>query len=105
MVIDDSHNEINGRRYGKGCYERYKGHYLIAFYDRTGEHFIKIFGSVREILAYQGKEITRKNVNLLNIQIYRAINWYDHKTEMLNGHKMTVWLVDEDDEFDEIKID
>lgn len=88
------------RRYGKGCYNLYKGHYHIAFYDKSGENFINIFSTVRDILSYQGKEITRTNVNKLNIQIFRAINWYNHRTTLLDGTMMTIWLVpaDEDDE-------
>lgn len=82
-----------------GPYSRYKKRFLIAFYDEKGENFIEVFANVREILVYQGKEITRQNVNYLNIHLYRALNWYDHRTSILNGKKMTVWLV-EDDEID-----
>lgn len=83
--------------YESGPYSRYKKKYMLAFYDRTGEHFIEIFANVREILVYQGKEITRQNVNYLNIHIYRAINWYEHRTTILNGTPMTVWLVPDDE--------
>lgn len=85
-----------------GPYSRYKGHYLIAFYDKSGEDFIAVFNNIREILQYKKIEVSRDNVKLYAQYIYYAINNNNHNTRMLNGTAMTIWLVP-DDESDDIQ--
>lgn len=85
----------------KGPYSRYKGKYLIAFYDKTGEDFIAIFNNIRELLQYKKLDVTRENVQTYARYIYYAINQNNHNTRLLDGSTMTVWLVP-DDESDDI---
>ncbi len=50
----------------------YKKKFTINFYDKTGEKFICSFNNVKEILKFQNKQITRKNIQVLNVEIYRS---------------------------------
>lgn len=95
---------MKNKLYYKGKYARYKGRFLIAFYDKTGEHFINIFDNVRQLLQYKNIEITRKNVMIYSKCIYYAIAHNNHNTRLLNGKSMTVWLVDEKEDSDDIEM-
>lgn len=88
-----------------GTYKKYKGKYFVVFYDKTGEDFKYAFDNVREILQFQGKEITRQNVNLVNVELYRALRSENHLTTFLTGKTLSVWIIDEEDEFDDIVVD
>ncbi len=77
----------------KGTHRYYRGIYTIDFYtnDRY-ETFIKSFDNVRDILRWQGKEITRNNVILLNTEIARALRRPSHYTRCLDGTGMKVYI-------------
>lgn len=88
-----------------GPHNLYKGKYFIVFYDKTDRYFINMFDNVREILAYINKPITRQNINLLNVELYRALRTDTHFTKILTGEVMRVYIIDsseveEDDEED-----
>lgn len=72
----------------------YKGRYFIAFYDKTDEHFIELFDNVREILRWQGKPITRRAVNQVNVMLCRALQSEHHFTRLLTGEVMRVYIID-----------
>lgn len=82
----------------KGPQSKYKGHCIIAFYDKTGENYLYCFNNVREILEFRGMPITRTNVNMINVILYRALKREGHITNMLTGKPMSVWIIDDDDE-------
>lgn len=80
-----------------GPFEYYKGKYFIVFYQNDDETYVTSFNNVREILAYKNMSITRTNVNMMNVELYRALKREDHKTQMLTGKTMRVYIVDIDD--------
>ena len=82
----------------KGPQSKYKGHCIIAFYDKTGENYLYCFNNVREILEFRGMPITRTNVNMINVILYRALKREGHITNMLTGKPMSVWIIDDDDD-------
>ena len=84
----------------KGPQSKYKGHCIIAFYDKTGENYLYCFNNVREILEFRGMPITRTNVNMINVILYRALKREGHITNMLTGKPMSVWIIDDDDDED-----
>lgn len=71
----------------------YKGKFFIVFYDKTDRYFINMFDNVREILAYINKPITRQNINLINVELYRALKTDTHFTKMLTGEVMRVYAI------------
>ena len=84
-----------------GTRKLYKGRYFIVFYDKTDTNFLKSFDNVREILKFQHKPITRQNVNLVNVELYKALRTDTHFTRFLTGEVMRVYIIDASDDDDE----
>lgn len=82
------------RQIRKGPHRLYKGQYFIAFYDKTGEEFMYSFDNVREIVKFQGKLLTRTNINLVNVELYRALKSEEHFVRFLTGEIMRVYIID-----------
>lgn len=78
----------------------YKGKFFIVFYDENDERLQYMFDNVREILSFQRKETTRKNVNKVNVELYLALRRKGHQTRFLTGTLLRVYLIDLEDEFD-----
>lgn len=81
-----------------GPHKFYKGSYFLAFYDKTGEELLYIFDNAREILKFQKRELTRKNVNQINVSLYRALKTETHFTTILTGKVMRVYLVEKEND-------
>ena len=81
------------REVRSGTHRLYKGSYIITFYDDCDEYLKYMFDNVRDILKFQGKEINSKNVNLINIEIYRALKTKTHITRFLTGEIITLHLI------------
>lgn len=75
----------------------YKGRYFLVFYDKTGEEFKYMFDNVREILKFMGKAVTRNNVNLINVELYRALSSEMHFCRFLTGEVLRVYMISEKD--------
>lgn len=82
----------------EGPHSKYKGRYFIAFYDKTGENLLHMFDNAREILKFQGKPLTRQNVNHVNVRLYRALKTDTHFVTFLTGEVMRVYIFDENEE-------
>lgn len=78
----------------------YKGKYFLAFYDRFDENLEYIFDNVRDILKFIGKEVTRQNVNIINVELYRALSSEEHFCRFLTGELLRVYMISnvDDDE-------
>lgn len=79
----------------------FKGRYLIVFYDKTDEVQMAMFDNIHEICKYKKLEATTNNYNLVKVELYRALRRPDHKTLMLTGELMRVYLIDTIDEDEE----
>ena len=82
----------------KGSHSMYKGRYFIVFYDKTGENLLYMFDNVREILKFQGKPLTRQNINYVNVRLYRALKTDTRFVTFLTGEVMRVYIFDENEE-------
>ena len=71
----------------------YKGKYFLVFYDKTDEELLYIFENVRDILKFMGKEITRQNINRINVELYRALRSTEHFCRFLTGEVMRVYMI------------
>lgn len=76
----------------------YKNKYFIVFYDKDDENFLYLFNNVHEILKFQNKEINHQNVNLINVEIYRALKREGNFCKFLTGEIMVIHIYDVDDE-------
>ena len=75
-------------------YKFYKGRYIITFYDKDDEFMLHMFDSVKDILKFQGKEITKQNVQRLNILLYIALKNPNTVTKILDGEPMRIHIID-----------
>lgn len=85
----------------RGPRKFYKGRYFIVFYDKTDEVLEHMFDNVREILKFQKRECTRQNVNLINVELYRALRSKTHITKFLTGEVMRVYIIEREENEDE----
>lgn len=77
----------------QGTHKLYKGHYFIVFYDKHDEQLEYMFDNVREILTFRKLPITATNINIVNVELYRALKTDTHFTKML-GHLLRVYIID-----------
>ena len=80
------------REVRKGTHKYYKGSFIISFYDKTDEYLMYVFDNVREILKFMEKPVTRENVNLINIELYRALKTKNHFCRFLTGEVFRVYI-------------
>jgi len=73
----------------------FKGKYWITFYDWDDETFLIGFDNLEQICLYKGLEVNAKNMNKINMGLYRALRRKTHRTRLLNDdHDMHVYLID-----------
>ena len=88
----------------KGTHKFYKGEYLIVFYDKTDTQLLYVFDNVREILRFQEKELSRQNINLINVELYRALKSKEHFTRFLTGEVLRVYIINRKDNDEDVEI-
>lgn len=76
-----------------GTFKYYKGSFFIVFYDKTDEWVRYMFDNARDILKFMNKAITRKNVNIINNELYRALKSETHFTRFLTGEVLCVHII------------
>ena len=84
------------REVRRGTFQLYKGSYFIVFYDKTDEYLKYMFDNARDILKFMGKAITRKNVNIVNNELYKALKTDTHFTRFLTGEVLRVYIIKTD---------
>lgn len=72
----------------------YKEKYFIVFYSLDDEELLYMFDNVREICKFQGKELTRTNINLINVEIYRGLKRKTRLVRFLTGKPMKIYIYD-----------
>lgn len=71
----------------------YRNKYGISFYAEDDDTLVVCFDNLQQICKYKGLPITSKNINTIEIGLYRALKREDHFTELL-GEPMHVYLID-----------
>lgn len=79
-------------------YKYYRNKYFIVFYDKEDERLLYMFDNVREILQFQKKPLTKRNIRLINLNLYRGLKQEDHLVKFLTGQLMKVYIIDIEDE-------
>lgn len=75
----------------------YKGRFFLVFYDKHDEELKYMFDNVRDILKFMGQEVTRLNVNRVNVELYRALSSKEHFCRFLTGEVLRVYMISNDD--------
>ena len=71
----------------------YKGKYFLVFYDKTDEELVYLFDNVRDILKFMGREMTRQNINAINVELYRALRSTEHFCRFLTDEVLRVYMI------------
>lgn len=80
----------------------YKGHYVIVFYEQDDDTFKYLFNNITEICKELGLDVNRKNMNKIQVDIYRSLRRSNHQTNLFRRQCLKVYIVDvSDDEIDE----
>ena len=72
----------------------YKKRYVISFYDKDDDTELYCFNNVKEILRFQEREINRTNINLINVELCRALKRKKPICRFLTGQLMFVYIID-----------
>lgn len=72
----------------------YKGRYHIVFYAEDDDEYIAGFNSIKDICLYKEKPITSTNLNMIRVELYRALKNEKHETYMLDNKLRHVYLID-----------
>lgn len=72
----------------------YKKRYMISFYGIEDDRQIYCFNNVREILEFQEREINKTNINLINVELCRALKRKKPICRFLTGQLMYVYIID-----------
>lgn len=75
----------------------YKSRFFLVFYDKSDENLKYMFDNVRDILKFMGQEVTRLNVNRVNVELYRALSSKEHFCRFLTGEVLRVYMISNDD--------
>lgn len=78
----------------------YKKKYIIAIYDRDDETLKYLFNNLTEMCKELGWEVNRKNMNRIQVNMYRALKRPDHRLNLFRSQGYRAYIVDitEDDE-------
>ena len=71
---------------------------FIAFYDADDEFYVESFESIRELCMYKHLPLTKKNLDILYIELVNALRRNPSTTRMLDGTLMHVHLINNDDD-------
>lgn len=72
----------------------YKSKYFIVFYDKNDEDYIISFDNISDICRYKKLDVTQSNIQCIKNLLWSAFKKPDHRTRMLDGRLMHVYLVD-----------
>lgn len=75
----------------------YKGRFFLVFYDKSDENLKYMFDNVRDMLKFMGQEVTRLNVNRINVELYKALSSKEHFCRFLTGEVLRVYMISNDD--------
>ena len=78
----------------------YKSKYFIVFYSENDEDYVASFDNISDICRYKQLDVNQTNTQAVKNLLWVALHKEDHRTRMLNGKLMHVYLVDiyDDDE-------
>lgn len=79
----------------KNNHERlYKNKYVIAFYEKDDDTLAFLVDNLYEVCQKLGWEVNRKNMNYIQVDIYRSLRRSNHQTNLFKGKCYKVYVVD-----------
>lgn len=81
-----------------GTHKLYKGKYFLVFYDKADENLLYMFDNVRALCQHCGLDVTRRNINNLNVQLFHALSSKTHFFRMSANETCRVYMISANDE-------
>ena len=80
----------------------YKGKYVLAFYEKDDDTLAFMVDNLRDVCKRLKWEVNRKNMNYIQVDIYRSLRRPTHQTNLFKGKCYKVYIIDvsEDSEKD-----
>lgn len=72
----------------------YKDKYVIAFYEKDDDTLAFVASNLREVCMRLGWETTRKNMNYIQVDVYRSLRRPNHQTNLFKGKCYKVYIID-----------
>lgn len=72
----------------------YKNRYVLAIYDRDDDTLKYLLDNLKELCKTLGWEVNRKNMNRVQVNVYRALKRPDHQTNLFRGQCYKIYIVD-----------
>ena len=76
----------------------YKDKYILAFYEKDDDTLKYIFNNIKEVCEKLNLEVNKRNMNKIQVDIYRSIRRPNHQTNFFRGQCLKVYIVDITDE-------
>ena len=75
------------------CPKLYKNRYMICFYERDDDTLKYSFNNIKEICRQLKWNITRKNLNRIQVDLYRSLRRHNHRTNLFK-QSLHVYIID-----------
>ena len=72
----------------------YKKKYVLVVYDKDDDTFKYLFDNLTELCKTLGWEVNRKNMNRVQVNVYRALRRPDHQINLFRGQCYKIYIVD-----------
>ena len=78
----------------------YKDKYVISFYESDDDTLKYVFDNLREVCIELGLEVNHKNMNRIQVDIFRSVRRPNHQTNLFRGQCLRVYLTDITQDYD-----
>jgi len=72
----------------------YNKKYAIVFYEKDDDTLKYVFDNCREVCKALGWEINSKNLNKIQVDIFRSVRRTTHRTNLFRGQNLHVYIID-----------
>ena len=78
----------------------YKKKYILAFYEKDDDTLAFIVNNLIEVCKKLGWEVNKKNMNYIQVDIYRSLRRPNHQTNLFRGKCYKVYIIDMTEDYE-----
>lgn len=78
----------------------YKKKYVLAFYEKDDDTLAFIASNLVEVCKRLGWEVNKKNMNYIQVDIYRSLRRQNHQTNLFRKKCYKVYIVDMTEDYE-----
>lgn len=79
----------------------YKTKYVLAFYEKDDDTLVFIANNCIEICKRLGWKVNKRNMNYIQVDIYRSLRRSNHQTNLFRGKCYKVYIIDMTEDYEE----